>query len=468
MQSLLEDKKEIVDYAVRKAIAIGAEYAEATFEIGKGESYNIKNGIVSGAVTLELRGLRLRFLDNGYIYSLSTNSLAKESIGRLIESNRVLRGDGPTGMEISGEKTSAEYKISYGGYDSKGLQNFIIKLDRGLSKYTPIKSRYITAGFSVVSRYYMNSEGSVIESTLPYSDGFMLVTVESKGEQRQRNIQFGATKGIEYFETANLEEKALEDAKNMKKVIDSGINVHQSYSNIVISSEIAGIAVHESIGHPNEADRVLGREAAQAGTSYVTPENLGLRIGSEEVTICDDPTIKNSYGFYLYDDEGVQARKRVIVEKGLQKELLHNRQSAFLMKTHSNGAARSTSYSFEPIVRMANTYLEPGRADLDELIEEAGNGIYVKNFTEWNIDDTRSFSRYQGNEAYLIENGRIGKPVKNFVIETKTLDFWSAVALRSKDLVFYAGTCGKGEPEQGIPVLMGGPDVLLKFGEKTK
>ncbi len=465
-KGLIDEKKELVDYAIRKATSMGADYAEATFESSRGESYTIKNSVMSGAVIAESQGLRVRFLNGGYIYSLSTNQPDKDSLERLMESNMLLRGEGPTGMEISRERTSAEYKVKYGRYDSRELQNFITRLDRDISKYAPIKSRFVTAGFSIVSRYYMNSEGSVIESTIPYSDGFMTVTVESKGERRQRNIQFGAADGIEYFERAKLDEKALEDAKNMKKVIDNGINTRESFSNVVISSEIAGIAVHESVGHPNEADRVLGREAAQAGTSYVTPENLGMRIGSKEVTICDDPTIKNSYGFYLYDDEGVQARNRTIVENGMQNELLHNRQSAYALKTESNGSARSTAVGFEPIIRMANTYLTPGKADLDELIEEAKNGIYVKNFTEWNIDDTRSFSRYQGNEAYLIENGRIGKPVKNFVLETRTLDFWSAVELKSRDFVLYAGTCGKGEPEQGVPVLMGGPDVLLKFDKR--
>ncbi len=82
---------------------------------------------------------------------------------------------------------------------------------------------------------------------------------------------------------------------------------------------------------------------------------------------------------------------------------------------------------------------------------------------EWNIDDTRSFSRYQGNEAYLIKNGSIGAPVKNFVLEKSTLDFWHAVRLVGKEREFHVGTCGKGEPMQGVPVMMGGASALLTF-----
>ncbi|MEM3227689.1 MAG: TldD/PmbA family protein [Candidatus Micrarchaeaceae archaeon] len=462
-KNIFSEKKDLVNYAVSKAVQAGAEYAEATLEHTRGEGYVMKEGKLDAPVSTDDIGLRIRFVKKGYIYSIYTNQPKKELIENLLESNMLLRGEGPTGMEYGLERARAEYAIKYIAYDPKYVQKFLKDTDSEISKFKAIKSRYLSAEFSTVSRYYGNSEDTEIESVVPYASGFASFTVEGSGSSRQRNIQIGATKGINYFEESGLSEKILEDSRNMKKVLENGVNVSGRFDNVVISSEIAGIAVHESVGHPNEADRVLGREAAQAGTSYVTPENLGLRIGSAAVTIYDDPTIKESFGFYLFDDEGVGARRRTIVENGLQKELLHNRESAFLMKSSSNGSARSDSVANEPIIRMANTYLAPGRAKFEELIEEARDGVYVKNFTEWNIDDTRSFSRYQGNEAYLIKNGRIGKPIKNFTLETKTLDFWGAVSMVDSELVLYAGTCGKGEPEQGVPVLMGGPDALLRF-----
>jgi TldD protein len=114
---------------------------------------------------------------------------------------------------------------------------------------------------------------------------------------------------------------------------------------------------------------------------------------------------------------------------------------------------------------MSNTYLKKGQASLEELVSEAGRGVYIKNFMEWNIDDTRSFSRYQGNVAYLIENHRIGKPVKNYVLETKTLDFWHSVQLVGNEMELYVGSCGKGEPLQGVPVTMGGASAYLDMDE---
>ena len=177
-----------------------------------------------------------------------------------------------------------------------------------------------------------------------------------------------------------------------------------------MAPEIAGIAVHESVGHPHEADRVFGREAAQAGTSYLTPKNLGMEIGSKEITLIDDPTIKNATVSIYTTTRGSRRGPTTLVEKGVQKGLLLNREYAAMMKTKSSGSARSDGYSNEPMIRMSNTYLKPGKASFDEIMGEARDGVYIKNFMEWNIDDTRSFEKYQGNEAYLIKNGRIGKP----------------------------------------------------------
>ncbi len=286
-------------------------------------------------------------------------------------------------------------------------------------------------------------------------------------DTRDRILQYGVKGGYENFLGLKITEDALDNAKEMYKVMRQGVKLTEDQiskvKNVVIAPEITGIAVHESIGHPCESDRIYGREAAQAGTSYLTKENLGMKIGSENVTIYDDPTIENSYGFYAFDEEGVKSRKRCIVKNGMQNDLLTNREYAHVLKTKSNGSSRSDSYSNEPMVRMGNTYLEKGRADIDELMEEAKDGIYIKNFTEWNIDDTRSFSRYQGNVAYIIKNGSIEKPVKNYRLEKGTLDFWHAVKLLGSDFKLYMGNCGKGEPMQGVPVTMGGPSTLLSF-----
>jgi TldD protein len=191
-------------------------------------------------------------------------------------------------------------------------------------------------------------------------------------------------------------------------------------------------------------------------------ELLGTKIGSPSVTVVDDPTVEHSFGYYAYDDEGVKARRRFLYKEGIITEFLHNRESAAAMQTTSNAAARSTSYNREPIVRMGNTFLLPGDYEFEELFEDIKYGIYMKSYTEWNIDDKRYNQKYIGRESYLIENGEIKTMVKRPVLEVTTPAFWSSVDACGKDMLFRAGNCGKGDPIQEMEVLYGGPTTRLR------
>ena len=242
----------------------------------------------------------------------------------------------------------------------------------------------------------------------------------------------------------------------------NGVKAPQGNVDVVLAPEVTGIAVHESGGHPYEADRIFGREAAQAGESFIKENMIGHKIANEQVTLVDDPTLKGSYGFFDYDDEGVKAKRKYMVKDGRITEFMHDRTSAAKMDLSSNGSARATRFSFEPLVRMSNTFLLPGKYSEDEIIKDVKKGVYFKNFMEWNIDDKRYQQKYVGNEAYLIENGEITVPVRNPALEITTPALWSSIDAVGKNSAMFAGTCGKGEPMQGIPVWMGGPSVRLR------
>jgi len=252
------------------------------------------------------------------------------------------------------------------------------------------------------------------------------------------------------------------EAEGMSKVLLEGKALKASRYDVVVGGEVAGIIAHEACGHPQEADRILGREAAQAGESYVKRDDIGRRIGSPAVNISDFPCLDHSYGFYGYDDEGVRAVKKALIREGRISGFLHNRETAHEFGTKSNAAARATSYGREPVVRMSNTFVEPGGHSLEELLEDVGEGVYIKTFQEWNIDDLRWNNRYVGLEAYAIEGGQIRAPVRSPVIEATTEVIFSSVDAVGKDLIFKSATCGKGQPDQNAPVWTGGPSMRMR------
>ncbi|MDE1761643.1 MAG: TldD/PmbA family protein, partial [Candidatus Micrarchaeota archaeon] len=406
----MADGQALAEYAVALAERRGFGYGEAYFEQSSGTGYAIEQGRLNSSSYFEKSGLRIRLLKEGRMYVFSTNILEKDAIRNAIEGFRRFESSRTQLSRESPQKAKVAVKERK-KFDKERLLKDLLSLDKTLASKRYIKFRSLYAGFGKDSSFMTNSDGSSILQETPRVDSTFSIIVGKGKETRQRMSQFGGVGGYEMLNIQRIEEQLLGDSKAMLDVIEKGVRLSDSelrkIENVVISPEIAGIAVHESVGHPNEADRVFMREAAQAGTSYVNPDNLGLSIGSEHVTIVDDPTIPNSFGFYKYDDEGVRAGAKQIVSRGNQNELLNNREYAKILNTKSNGSARSDSYSNEPIVRMSNTYLKKGSASFEELVGEAGNGVYIKNFMEWNIDDTRTFSRYQGNEAYMIKNGSV-------------------------------------------------------------
>ncbi len=460
----------IAERALKLALTLThVSYAEAYLERSRSVSAAVEQGEANGAGAAERFGLRVRFIRRGRLYTLSTDKADMHALSSCLKRVGEFGGKAAVTSLSKERKENASYSVKEAVPIEDGNPlNELYKAEKRTKSLGFVKYRSFYASLGRSESYYLNSEGTEIYADVPSFSFFGSIIASVNGESRQRFLQLGGVGGYEGFEKLLIDDAVADEAGRLRKVMEKGVSLPldklKSIRKVVASPEIVGIAVHESIGHANEADRIMGREAAQAGMSYLEVGDAGKRIASEAVTIVDDPTIKNSYGYYLYDDEGVKAYGKKIVERGFQKEFLTNREYAAELGKKSNASSRSDDYSNEPIIRMSNTYLKPGRYSLDDLMEEARTGVYIRSFMEWNIDDTRSFARYQGNEAYLIENGGLSKPVKNYVLEAGTAELWNAVTMVGKDFGLYVGSCGKGEPMQGVPVTMGGGSALLVFG----
>jgi len=438
------------------------DYSEERYVESFRKSAVLKNGNLEGFVISKEKGVGIRVLKDNKLIFYATNELKnKEKIKEI--KNLKINFKNIREVYFSEEKPNkANYSIKQKkkieNTDEKEILEIIKELDSVFIE-EGIKNRFITFSARIKKQEFENSEGSKIISYIPRVHLSYLITINEK-RNIQRYSDIGFCSGLERI-TPKLFEKVREEVKELKEVAKKGKRIGLRKTNVVLSSELTGIAVHESVGHPTEADRIFGREAAQAGESYIKPSNIKMKVGSKLVNVADDPRIKE-YGFFLYDDEGVKARRKILVKNGVINELLLNRETAFQLGTKSNGSARASSYYVEPIVRMSNTFLLPGEKRFEEVVEEAKNGIFIKTFMEWNIDDLRINERYTGGIAYFIKNSKIEEPVIFPVIETTTFNFWSSVSDIANDLSFKAATCGKGEPMQDVPVTTGGPSILLK------
>lgn len=468
--------EDIAQKAIAKALGLGASYAEARLMEWEDSSLVMKNGLLEATGVDRGQGIGIRVLAAGNAGFAATNRLEEGNIARIVEeavraAKRASAKLG-AGLRFSDEKPAKakckvkpkkdprnvdfEQKVAaLKAIDSAALE--------GKAGKSNVPARFMSYGDAIVRKHYENSEGATISSEMPLTEFWYSLTVVDGGESMQHHRSYAATAGFEAMAGWELEENARQQVASMLRTMREGVTPPRGPIDVVLSPELVGIAVHESCGHPHEADRILGREAAQAGESWLKKGMLGRKVGSVEASIVDDPTIAGSAGYFLYDDEGVKARRKTLMERGHVKGFLHNRETAAQLGTTSNASARASGYDKEPLVRMSNTFLLPGdRKSTEELFEGIALGIFINTFMEWNIDDRRWNQKYVGNEAYLIENGRLTRPVKKPALEITTEALWSGLDARTNSIELYAGSCGKGEPMQGIPVTMGGPHARFR------
>jgi TldD protein len=466
-----------LEFALSLALAQGASYAEARFQSDYYESNLLKNGEPEVASFETRKGMSFRVIVNGGMAFGATNHLTKKDIRAVVK--RILASAKQAGRANKVPISMGKAELGQGRveirprvpFDAVGLDGRIQLLKEAdmeamgaaERKGTRLPGRYFSLDTIITEKTVINSDGAKVYSRIPKValDVFMTAFHPERGSV-QRMLNLGESAGWEGVERWDVPKLLREEVEALSEVLLKAEAAKEEQGDVILGPEVVGIVSHESSGHPGEADRILGREAAQAGEAYLKRDSLGLKVGSEVVNVVDDPTLSRSFGFYLYDDEGVKARKRYLIKEGRINELLHNRSTAQAMGVESNASSRSVAFNREPIVRMANTFVEPGDLSFDELIEGVDYGVYIKNFMEWNIDDRRYNQRYVGLEAYRIEDGELRSRLRNPVLEITTPGLWSAVDAVGKDLKFTAAYCGKGDPMQGIPVWTGGPHIRLR------
>ena len=241
-------------------------------------------------------------------------------------------------------------------------------------------------------------------------------------------------------------EQARDFYKNAQK-IDGG-----NYT-VVLSPMAAGIFAHESFGHKSEADFMIGDE------TMIKEWQLGKKVGSEILNIVDCGMMSGS-GYCPFDDEGSKAVKTMLITDGKLSGRLHSAQTAASLQESITGNARSVGFEYEPIVRMTCTYIEPGNKTREELFADVERGIFIDTVKHGSGMSTFTLAP---SMAYLIEKGKISRPVKFSVITgnvMKTLDKIDAISNELEILSFVGGGCGKME-QYPLPVSFGGPFVKI-------
>jgi TldD protein len=313
-------------------------------------------------------------------------------------------------------------------------------------------------------RAFRSSEGAdVFQEIVECGGGIDATAVSDEGLVQVRSYPSAhggssAQDGWEHVERLRLELEAPRVAEEAAALL-SADPCPATVTTVVIDSEQMALQVHESVGHPTELDRIYGTEAAYAGTSFLSTDDLGsLRYGSPLMGVTADATTPRGLGTFAFDDEGVPAQREAIVAEGVLAGFLTSRETAARLGRGGGGSMRADGWARMPLVRMTNLHLEPGSGSLDELIGDVDEGVFLATNKSWSIDDKRLNFQFGTQIAWKIENGKLGRMLRDATYTGVTPVFWGsldAVAGPEEWTLYGLTNCGKGQPGQRAHVSHG-------------
>lgn len=300
-----------------------------------------------------------------------------------------------------------------------------------------------------------NSEGKQIEDRRVRSR-LVILAIAADGQRMERGAYGpGAHQGFEFIEGLDLDYYTREAARIAVTMLDAEPCPSGKFP-VIIDNEFGGVIFHEACGHGLEATAVAKKQSVFA-------DRLGERVAPEIVTYIDDGTIENAWGSIVVDDEGEPARRNVLIENGILKGYLIDKLNGRRMGMAPTGSARRQSYRFAPTSRMTNTYIAPGESTPESIIANTEKGIYAKYMGGGQVDPATGDYNFTAMEAYLVENGKIKKPLKGATLIGNGPETLRRVDMVGNNLAQGPGICGS--ISGMIPVNVGQP--MLRVREMT-
>jgi TldD protein len=464
--------RDIANVALNKAQVLGAEYADIRIITTKLESISVRNGKVESISSEVSAGFGVRVIADKSWGFAASNLVDKEEIANVTKSAvGIAKSSATVGqhhVKLSPvdkiiDSYETEVEIDPFNVPKSEKIDLLLKADEIMRCHKKIAISSGFMRFYQKDQLFASTEGSFINQKITESGAGIASVAVDGGEIEQRsypNSMGGQTSacGYELVNRLDLPGHADKTAEQAVALL-SAKECPSTTTTVILDGSQLALQIHESIGHPTELDRILGTEASFAGTSFVTLDKLRrFRYGSSIISVTADATIKGALGSFGYDDEGVPAQKVYIIKDGILTGLLTSRETAAYLGTRSNGTMRADGWKHFPLIRMTNINILPGNWDLDDLIADTKEGLFLETNKSWSIDDKRLNFQFATEIGWQIKNGKITSMVKKPNYTGITPQFWrscDAICNRKHWQVWGTPNCGKGEPMQVAHVAHG-------------
>jgi TldD protein len=447
--------------AVQAALDAGARYADARVMLRRTESMSARDGDIEDLQSDESAGLGVRALVGsswGFNAVPDLSSAAARTAGQraaqIAAASALVAGPAIELVPVGAGEASwaSPCEIDPLGVPLSAKGDLLVRATAAARAAGADLAEGIYQIWDT-RKWFVSSEGHRIDQHLRECGAGVTASAYGAGEIQRRSWpshrgQYG-TRGWELVDELALVDNAPRMAEEARALLTAPL-CPAGETTLILGGEQLALQIHESVGHAIELDRILGWEAAFAGTSWLDLNRLGtLRYGSDLMNITIDPTIPGALGSFGYDDEGTPATKRDAVRNGLWVGVLAGRDSAAMAGLDYAGSVRSDGWARLPMVRMTNVGLEPGPHTLDEIIAATDDGVFMDINRSWSIDDRRLNFQFGCEIGYEIKNGKRGRMLRNPTYTGIGPAFWQSMDMLSAELVSW-GTpnCGKGQPSQ--------------------
>ncbi|MFD1327440.1 metalloprotease TldD [Mycoplana ramosa] len=447
--------------AVRKVLGqslANADDGELYLEHAQAESLTFDNGRLKGGSFNTDQGFGLRAVAGEAVGYAHSGELSLSALKRAADAAAAVTRGHAGSYAAAPQGTNRRL---YGQENPIGSPTFEEKVTllqeidaylRGKDAKVRQVTASIAASWQVVN--ILRADGHKVVDVRPMTRVNISVVVGEGDRQETGSFGMGGRRGFGEFLTTESWQHGADEALRQALVNLEAIDAPAGTMDVVLSSGWPGVMLHEAVGHGLEGDFNRKKTSAFSGL-------MGEQVAAKGVTVVDDGTIESRRGSLTVDDEGTPSGYNVLIEDGKLVGYMQDRQNARLMGMKATGNGRRQSYAHSPMPRMTNTYMLSGDKTPDEIIASVKNGIYAVSFGGGQVDITSGKFVFGCTEAYLIENGRVGAPVKGAMIIGNGPEAMRRVTMIGNDSKLDTGIGMCGKAGQSVPVGVGQPHLRM-------
>jgi TldD protein len=458
--------RDLAARAVDTAGVRGATYADARVVHREVEEVFVRNGLLEAVARSDAAGINVRAVADGAWGFAASQTLTAAEADRvaalavaIARASALVKAADVRLAPVAPVRASYRTPVEIDPFTVPLGQrvDLLLRADRAMRAVGGLRTTRGSAEIWRETKVFASSEGALIDQTLVETGCGIEAEAVGGGEMQRRSYPNSGgrhqnTGGWEFVLRQDLVAHAPRIAEQAVALLSAKPCPQDVRTTVILSGNQLALQTHESCGHPIELDRVLGTEAAFAGTSFLTPDRLGsFRYGSEHVNIQVDAVLPGGLGTFGFDDEGVPASRGWAVERGRFVGYLTSRETAAALGVAPNGAMRADGWARLPLIRMTNVSVMPGAWRLADLVADTDDGILMDTNRSWSIDDRRLNFQFGTEIAWEIRGGKLGAMLRNATYTGITPEFWGSCDAVCGDgdwVMWGTPNCGKGQPGQ--------------------